>query len=269
MALYAPATMKDRPSFTAKWVASQRARLERPHDDQGDPDAERRLYQALAGRLSFVHIDPARMRRRTEWFDTATVDALADGVKQVVVVGAGYDGRALRFKGDGVRWIEIDHPATQADKRKRVDALGVPTSHIAYTSVDLVRDDLDTALDEAGHRPTEPTLFMCEGLLGYLPAETIDQLFTVLRRRATDDSTLVANFRVLERSRWLGDRIGRAALDGILNVVGESRKTSFHEGVAERLLDDAGWTVTRQGLSDHDAFDASHGLLVRARPSPP
>ena len=269
MALYDPDTMRDRPSFTARWVASQRAHLERPHDVHGDPEAERRMYEGLAGWLGIARIDMARMRRRTDWFDAATVDALASGVKQVVIVGAGYDGRALRFKGDGVRWIEVDHPATQVDKRRRVDALDVPTAHIADATVDLSRDDLDAALDEAGHRPAEATLFICEGLLGYLPTDTVDRLFTVLRHRATADSTLAANFRVLERSRWIGDRAGRAVLDGILSVIGEHRKSEFYEGVPERLLGDAGWTVTRQAVSDHDRFDATHGLMVLARPSAP
>ncbi|MBV8385848.1 MAG: class I SAM-dependent methyltransferase [Acidimicrobiia bacterium] len=261
--------MRDRPSFTARWVASQRAHLERPDDVHGNADAERRLYEGLAGWLGIARLDRARMRRRTEWFDAATVDALASGVKQVVIVGAGYDGRALRFKGDGVRWIEVDHPATQADKRSRVDDLDVPTSHIAYAPVDLSHDDLDGALARAGHEPGEATLFIAEGLPGYLPRETIDRLFAVLRRRSTDDSILAANFRVLEHSRWIGDRVGRAVLDAILNVVGESRKSTFYEGVPERLLGDAGWTVIRHLVSDHDRFDATHGLFVLARPSAP
>lgn len=38
--------------------------------------------------------------------------------------GGGYDGRALRFGGGATRWFEIDHSATQADKRKRLDLVG-------------------------------------------------------------------------------------------------------------------------------------------------
>ncbi|MBV8982808.1 MAG: hypothetical protein JO248_00005, partial [Acidimicrobiia bacterium] len=68
---------------------------------------------------------------------------------------------------------------------------------------------------------------------------------------------------------WIGDRVGRAVLDGILNVVGESRRSRFYEGVPERLLGDAGWTVIRHLVSDHDRFDATHGLFVLARPSAP
>ena len=259
--------MRDRPSFTARRVASQRAQLERPSDPDGDPDAEQRLYKGLGSPLLFSRVDAGRMRRRTQWFDDATGDALARGVKQVVIVGAGYDGRALRFKGGGVRWIEVDHPATQADKRQRVDVLGVSPAHITFAPVDLVYDDLDAAMAGAGHDRQQATLFICEGLLGYLPIATVQGLFTALRRRSTPGSVLALNFRVSESPRWIGDRLGRAVVDGILTAVGETRRTEFHQGDPERLLAATGWTVQRTDTSDHTRIDGgSHGLLVLATP---
>ena len=259
--------MKDRPSFTAQRVAVQRARLERPSSADGDADAERRLYEGLANPLLFGRIDPGRMRRRTEWFDDATVDALCRGVQQIVIVGAGYDGRALRFNSKGVRWIEVDHPATQGDKRQRVEALGVPLDHITFAAVDLIHGDLDAALDAAGHRSDAPSLFICEGLLGYLPTETILALFTTLRRRSTPHTTLAANFRVVDQPRWLGDHVARGVLDGILTLAGETRRTEFREGDPERLLAETGWCVGRTDIADRTRLDGgSRGLLVLAAP---
>src|SRR3954447_24591402 len=110
----------DRPSYTARRGASQRAQLARPGTPHGNPDAEQRLYEGLGSPLLFSRLDPKRMAGRTRWFDDATVEALDQGVGQVVIIGAGYDGRALRFGGGDVRWIEVDHPSTQADKRRRV-----------------------------------------------------------------------------------------------------------------------------------------------------
>jgi hypothetical protein len=55
------------------------------------------------------------------------VSALEAGIDQVVVVGAGYDGRALRYSRPGVRWFEVDHPDTQADKRERRLLVGLRT----------------------------------------------------------------------------------------------------------------------------------------------
>ena len=120
--------MRDRPSFTAQRVAVQRAQLERPSSSDGDPDAERRLYEGLANPLLFRPIDSGRMRRRTQWFDAATVDALSRGVQQIVIVGAGYDGRALRFKSESVRWIEVDGaPRWLADHVARAVLDGILT----------------------------------------------------------------------------------------------------------------------------------------------
>jgi len=259
---------QDRPSFTAQRVAVQRAQLDRPVSVDGDPDAERRLYEGLSNPLLFRHLDDTRMRKRTEWFDTATVDALARGVQQIVIVGAGYDGRALRFKSEGVHWIEVDHPATQADKRRRVEALGVPVDHITFAPIDLLDGDLNAVLEEAGHRADAASLFLCEGLLGYLPTDAIVALLTTLRYRSTPGTTLAANFRVVGPPRWVGDSVVRGVLDGILRLAGETRLTEFGFGDGERLLADTHWRVERQDIAGRSRFDGgSRGVVVLANPA--
>ena len=57
---------------------------------------------------------------RTRFFDERVLEAISDGIGQVVILGAGYDDRALRFRSPGVRFFELDHPATQADKARRL-----------------------------------------------------------------------------------------------------------------------------------------------------
>ena len=74
--------------------------------------------RALRATLGFI-------RARTVFFDDAVLDAIDRGVKQVVILGAGYDGRALRFRTPGVQFFEVDHPATQVDKLRRLAYLGV------------------------------------------------------------------------------------------------------------------------------------------------
>ena len=93
------------------------------------------------------------MQARTAFVDDAVLSAMAAGVTQVVVVGAGYDDRALRFRTPGVRFFEVDHPLTQADKRGRVEQLGA-AGDVSFVPVDLARDDLGSAFDQAGHDDT-------------------------------------------------------------------------------------------------------------------
>jgi hypothetical protein len=76
--------------------------------------------------------------------------AIVRGVTQVVILGAGYDGRALRFPTPGVRFFEVDHPATQADKRDRLALLDVVTEGISFIAADFTEPGLDQRLADAG-----------------------------------------------------------------------------------------------------------------------
>lgn len=90
------------------------------------------------------------LRARTAFFDRAVVSALDAGAEQVVIGGAGYDGRALRYARPGVRWYELDHPATQADKLERLARLDLDTRHIRFASADFISD---LGLDNSVIRP--------------------------------------------------------------------------------------------------------------------
>jgi O-methyltransferase involved in polyketide biosynthesis len=94
--------------------------LSRPCTPEGDGEADTRLSAELA-RRGRVRRGPQfhYLAARTSFFDNQTLEALDAGLAQVVIVGAGYDGRALRFRKSGVRFLELDHPSTQRDKRRR------------------------------------------------------------------------------------------------------------------------------------------------------
>lgn len=63
----------------------------------------------------------AGLATRTLAIDRELERALDDGIAQVVIIGAGYDSRAWRLARDGVRFIEVDHPATQAVNLSNVE----------------------------------------------------------------------------------------------------------------------------------------------------
>ena len=261
----------DRPSLTARWVAAHRARLhDRPTIPGGDPEAERRLYDGLASRLLVLPgLAPTGIVERTAFFDRETVTAIGRDFPQVVVVGAGYDGRAVRFGGGATHWIELDYPSTQDDKRARLAGAGADLSFLTFAPIDLLAGDLGAVLAGAGHRPDRPTLFICEGLFAYLTFEACVSLCTTLAGRAHADSVLAANFRVAPAAGPRGAAL-RRVVDGALALLGEHRKTDFRPGDPERLLAESGWTIIRRDASRPSRLDeGSHLLVVAATPTGP
>src|SRR6266576_3103389 len=77
---------------------------------------------------------------------------------QLVILGAGLDGRAWRMTElAGADVFEVDHPASQQDKRERAGDLRPLARSLRYVPVDFTRDRLDVALAAAGHQQSVPT----------------------------------------------------------------------------------------------------------------
>jgi methyltransferase (TIGR00027 family) len=104
-------------------------------------------------------------------------------VRQVVLLGAGLDTRAARLATPGVRFFEVDHPASQGDKLERVRRIpGYPVAGVAYVACDFERDDFIARLLHAGFRDDAPALIIWEGVTPYLLEPAIRG---TLRRIAT------------------------------------------------------------------------------------
>ena len=82
---------------------------------------------------------------RARFADDALAAAVARGVSQLVVLAAGLDSSCLR-RDPRVRVIEVDHPASQAAKRERLEALGAPLEGVEFVAVDFEREELAAAL---------------------------------------------------------------------------------------------------------------------------
>src|ERR1700761_5137361 len=178
-------------SHTARSVAARRLQYPRPAAPYGDPAADEALARDVAAGLS---PRPGRMheylRARTAFFDRVTLDALADGTTQVVTGGAGYDGRALRYARPGVRWFEVDHPATQADKLERLSRLNLATGHIRFVPADFTADPVARPLLDAGLDPARPALFLFEGVAVYLGEAGTRRVLAEFRQVTVDGSLL-------------------------------------------------------------------------------
>lgn len=128
---------------------------------------------------------------------------------QVVILGAGLDGRAWRMPElAGADVYEVDQPASQQDKRDRAGVLdGKPPTFVA---VDFGRDRLGEALGAAGHRSAEPTTWVWEGVVPYLTAEQVAGTVQQVAALSPAGSRLIVNYQARSFAARFGRYIARA-----------------------------------------------------------
>jgi methyltransferase (TIGR00027 family) len=130
---------------------------------------------------------------RTHFFDAFFADATAAGIRQIVILASGLDSRAYRLDWPaGTRVFEIDQPKVLQYKNEMLDARGVqPSADRSAVPVDL-RHDWPAALKQSGFDPAQPTAWLAEGLLMYLPADAQDNLFEALTALSAPGSRVSA-----------------------------------------------------------------------------
>ncbi|MGH9089301.1 MAG: class I SAM-dependent methyltransferase, partial [Acidimicrobiales bacterium] len=167
------------------------------------------------------------------------VTALHRGVTQVVVAAAGYDGRAWRYSKPGVRWFEVDHPDTQADKQRRLRRLGIATDQVTFVSADFTIDPIGPRLAAAGIDPTKRSLMLCEGVASYLDLPVLNALLQGLAEVAARRSRLAISLSIDTGSGGLAER--RARFQARVAALGEPVRTILTADGAQSLLVGAGW----------------------------
>ncbi len=249
------------PSATAAHVAAARGGVDRLAAPHGDPAADDRLARdvadadadAGAGTLSEAML--RHIEGRTRFFDRVVVNAIGRGVRQVALLGAGYDGRALRYAAPGVVFFEVDHPATQADKLARLKRLGIDRDRITFVGFDLTEPGLAPALQDAGLDPEAPCAYLCEGLLVYLPPPAVGALLDDLRALAAPGTRLALS----APARGRRAEPGHARFRARVAELGEPVRNDLDADGLRALLIDRRWRAVE--LSERAA---AAGFLVAA-----
>jgi methyltransferase (TIGR00027 family) len=125
----------------------------------------------------------AFMAVRSRYAEDELARAVRGGVRQYVVLGAGLDTFAYRnpHAAEGLRVFEVDHPATQAWKRERLDeaAITVPSS-VIYVGADFERQSLAEALQAVDFRRDAPSFFSWLGVVPYLTERAFDETMSFI-----------------------------------------------------------------------------------------
>jgi len=144
-------------------------------------------------RARFAH---ETLRRRAMMMVARTVyidDAIREArTEQVVILGAGLDGRAWRMEElRNAVVFEVDHPDSQRDKRAGVAQLTQHAREVRFVPVDFERDNLEVALTASGHDARRPTTWIWEGVVMYLTPADVEATLVIVSNLSAEGSRIV------------------------------------------------------------------------------
>jgi len=183
---------------------------------------------------------------RTRLIDDAITASLGEHAEQLVILGAGFDSRAYRLPGlRGVTVFEVDHPDTQATKRRVLErALTALPKHVRFVPWDFNQRDLESAMAAAGYSESAHTFILWEGVTNYLTEAAVD---TTLRwcSRTSPGSLLLFTY------------VHRDVLTRPSQFIGTERLFASLEKVGEKLT----WGIEPEKLP---GFLAERGLSLES-----
>lgn len=201
---------KGQSSTTASGIAALRAyESDKPEGERICNDQYARLFvgKAMNATMKFffrIGFDKIKgpdvvgyLVVRCRYMDDYLASYIKDGIKQLVILGAGFDSRAYRFeqlKGH-VKVFEVDHPATQQVKREKLNKIfgGVPDG-VVLVPVDFNTQKLEDRLRESGYDERLKTLFIMEGVVFYLTPEAVDGTLAFIANHSGDGSSVIFDY---------------------------------------------------------------------------
>ena len=200
----------------------------------GNPLVRKYVYRLIPAKGMYEYVIA-----RTKYIDAVFKEALAGRFDQILIFGAGFDTRALRFReiSGTTKIFELDAPVTQEAKisqyRKR--GLSIPPN-LTFIPIDFDKESLSAKLEEAGFEKNKRSLFVLEGLLMYLQPESVDETFRIIRgfagagSQAVFDhvfSSVLRHEGVYEDERKIVDQVSKA---------GEGWQFGIEKGRIEQFL---------------------------------
>jgi methyltransferase (TIGR00027 family) len=200
----------------------------------------------------------------TKHIDGILLGAAGNGIKQVVIIGAGLDSRAYRFQQQlsAVRLFEVDLPAAIARKQELIQAaVGRLPETVAYVSADVRNGEIGAGLKQAGYNPGHKTLFIWEGVTRYIDANAVNRTLTFISENTAPGSELVFDYIFEDIANGDFSKMPWARFQSVrMAAYGHPWKFGIAPGKA-------GDFVTRRGfrvVSDLGAKELAQRYLVRS-----
>jgi methyltransferase (TIGR00027 family) len=237
------------------------------------------LEAASAGGMSpvdlWLHSKPfyAGVITRSRFTEDALHAAIKRGVRQYVVIGAGFDSYCLRrpHAAPDLVVFEIDHPATQLLKLQRIADCGAKVQEpVQFTAADLAKEGLADVLLRSGFRATEPAFFSWLGVTMYLSREDNLKLLRSIGQCAAPGSEVA--FSYIDQAVFRGNtQTGPFAdMQRSVTAVGEPLLSGFDPAELAKDLRSVGLSLEEdlddaQALLRYDEFDTNRLTAVASR----
>jgi methyltransferase (TIGR00027 family) len=226
------------PSYDNEAITKSRSpgTLVRYEEDSGPMSGQ---FEAIGHRKCFINHQ--------------VLEAITVGIRQVMVIGAGFDTLCFRLAPQftGVQFLELDHPSTSRIKHKAVARLGQP-GNLHFISADIATSNLSEVLQrETRWSVDSKGMFIAEGLLMYMEAENVETLF--LEAAACSAPGTRIAFTHMIPGECSGDEGNVTRF--LAQLVGEPLLSSIDTSDLPTFLTKTGWRM----ISDRDE-DPSHGI---------
>jgi methyltransferase (TIGR00027 family) len=252
---------KGRGSSTAQFVALNRAlgNLAPTVPGFSDPVAEHFLNYRGRKKLANVQTAVATAHGKSPYpfwsrgmgiFNQFRTMILDEAIKrtmpfeQLVVLGAGLDGRAWRLRGmESAVVYEVDHPDTQRWKRERAQDIWLLAKEARFVGMDFARDDLGTELCDAGYDSSKSSIWLWEGVSMYLSPHDNARMLTTVARLSLPGSRLALTY--------LAKKNGKIPRSWFLSLLGEPVRSAYTLEELTRTVEVSGWrTESNTGIED-------------------
>ena len=178
---------------------------------------------------------------RTKFIDSVFQNAVSSEFDQILIFGAGFDSRGIRFAGSNKKTIifELDAPVTQEAKIGQLKKRGVEIDpHITFISIDFNKESLEDKLIKSGFKENKKSLFVLEGLTMYLNPEAIDSTFHVIDQFAGVGSEVVFDYVYSSVLRGENSCYGESAVLNQLKDTNEPWSFGIEKGKLGSFLND-------------------------------
>jgi methyltransferase (TIGR00027 family) len=196
---------------------------------------------------------------RTLALNDFVTEAVAAGVSQVVTLGAGLDGRAVRLAANGVTYFEVDDRATQEHKQSVASKL--PFDWPArFVAADLTAPTWGRVLITAGMKPQQPTAFISEGVSMYLTAEDNAAVLTTASRLCSGRASLAVHVACENQPGAVAPPPGARAMTQVVARLTRSEPIRWlpDPSEARAVVASSGWNI--RGCADLQTLWSSRSI---------